>query len=153
MLTLVGDACVRACDVVRLVVGDFPMEGVEMIDYLHSIGAKVHYWVVNDARYMQRLLAKGDTPLGARFVPLDLTHERNVLLTITLFSQASTGSSPIDPTSRTRSGSRWATQCPLVLMIRSRTTTFKVCHASPRQRTRAYTRPPPRHRHGTTNRR
>ncbi|ELR11273.1 glycerophosphodiester phosphodiesterase family protein [Acanthamoeba castellanii str. Neff] len=31
----------------------------EMIDYLHSIGAKVHYWVVNDARYMQRLLAKG----------------------------------------------------------------------------------------------
>jgi hypothetical protein len=35
------------------------MEGAEMIDYLHSIGAKVHYWVVNDARYMQRLLAKG----------------------------------------------------------------------------------------------
>jgi hypothetical protein len=41
------------------VVGDFLMEGADMIDYLHSIGAKVQYWVVNDAGYMQRLLAKG----------------------------------------------------------------------------------------------
>jgi len=41
------------------IVGDFPMEGQEMIDYLHSIGSKVHYWVVNDARYMERLLTKG----------------------------------------------------------------------------------------------
>jgi hypothetical protein len=47
------------------------MEGAEMIDYLHSIEAKVHYWVVNDARYMQRLLAKGAlTPQQPRTTPV-----------------------------------------------------------------------------------